>query len=468
MAFLRTATAIVTNPSTHQKGWNRIRTASAGNSINLSEKAAGILGGSFDPKDYLLTHCSIVCSVDTLKPDSNVKLGTVQEEGRSVLRKWADYRINPKHDKYINNNLDAFERKVLMKSYRTFIGAQNFQEHVQKVELSKGRILDAVARNLGDTAYIDILVATHRKHAELISDIESGKMSTLSMGASVASTICTKCGNVAVDETQLCDHIRYEKGNTFLDNQGRAHRIAELCGHVDMEPNGGVRFIEASWVVDPAFKGAVMRNIIELTPSMENQAEEVLSSVPPQWGDQDVLHAASQHHAFGFGQDEDEGADEEPKEEPKEEKDTLQKVTDDLYDDIVGRLKKKVRKEMEGPQKNSPEVSHSTGNGVLREAKVLLAKATYQTGVGMIMRQASSEVDLVDSLARYNAEQGVEVPLELYRAAVRAGAVSKCGSTREWAAEVRRHLNRKPSLVEAKTLVSLASILDQWTDLRCS
>jgi hypothetical protein len=135
-------------------------------------------------------------------------------------------------------------------------------EHVQIPELSKGRIIDAVARDIGESVYIDILVATERKHKALIEAITSGQLSTLSMGCSTTETQCTKCGNVATDETQLCMCIRFKKGTTFLDAKGQRRKVAELCGHASIEP-GSVKFIEASWVANPAFKGAVLRNILD-------------------------------------------------------------------------------------------------------------------------------------------------------------------------------------------------------------
>lgn len=77
----------------------------------------------------------------------------------------------------------------------------------------------------------------------------------------VEFTTCTKCGNVAYDETQLCNHIRYFKGNDWIDEWGKKRKIAELCGHISDEP-GSVKFIEASWVANPAFTGAVLRSIL--------------------------------------------------------------------------------------------------------------------------------------------------------------------------------------------------------------
>ena len=47
----------------------------------------------------------------------------------------------------------------------------------------------------------------------------------------------------------------------LTDDDGIPRRIAELCGHKTM-PNGGVKFVEASWVGTPAFPGAAKRNIV--------------------------------------------------------------------------------------------------------------------------------------------------------------------------------------------------------------
>ena len=254
MPFLRYANARTVRPFTTGQGWDNVRVAAAQTRMdrNLVDQASKILNGQFDPSKYLLSHATIVASVDTLDVPS-VRLGAGTADGKPVMRKTTSYRIKPDCEQYINNNFDSWARPVLLKSYKTFIGAHNFLEHVQIENLSKGRILDAVARDIGDSVYIDILIATDRKHKELIADIENGELSTLSMGCSIDGSTCTKCGHWAADETEFCDHVKYAKGNTFFDEKGAKHRIAELCGDVTLDPTGGVQFIEASWVKVPAF-----------------------------------------------------------------------------------------------------------------------------------------------------------------------------------------------------------------------
>ncbi|NBR66081.1 MAG: hypothetical protein EBT79_02175, partial [Actinobacteria bacterium] len=422
VAFRRYANAVVTHSLASQAGWERVRRAGgpriASASRDLVAQASEILKGRLDPDRYLLSHATIVCSVDT-DPTPNVRLGKVEEGGRTVNRRWGNYLITPNCSKYVNNNGDAWTRPVLMKAYRTFVGAHNFLEHVQVEDLSKGRIIDAVPRDVGESLYIDILVATDRKHTDLIADIESGKLGAMSMGCflpgtqvsladgrriaiedvvldemvlthkgrarkvlnkqirhgrwgirrinavgvpseivstdnhpffvvrdgeavevradeltlgdallrpghdparvsyiesesytgwvydmeveedhsyvvegvavhncNVEHTTCTQCGNVAVDETEMCEHVRYQKLNKYFDNTGKQRIISELCGHESEDPTGGVTFIEASWVANPAFTGAVMRNILsptEVSPDMVRQANRVLAAPPRRW-----------------------------------------------------------------------------------------------------------------------------------------------------------------------------------------
>ncbi len=225
-------------------------------------------------------------------------------DGVQIDRRYADYMVTPETSKYINNNNDCWERKLLLASFKTFIGGENYVEHIQIPELSKGKIIDAAARDLGDSVYVDILVATNRKHKPLIAAIEGGELSTLSMGAQVAFTLCTKCGNVAEDELQLCRHIKYQKGNFFIDAMGKRRKIAELCGHVTAEP-GSCKFIEGSWVANPAFTGAVLRNILDPrmvadSAEMKNRIQFAFSQ-PARTLDPNALQKAAKFAPIGLG-----------------------------------------------------------------------------------------------------------------------------------------------------------------------
>lgn len=224
---------------------------------SLTAKTASKLIEGYSPEEYLFSHNTIIASVD-VDPEQ-------------------DHLILPESQPFINDNIDAWERGVISNDWRSFIGGYNYQEHVQIPDLSKGKIVDAALRDVGEALYVDILVATARKHERLIHRIQSGALNSMSMGCICDFTICGKCGNKAVDDTQVCACIRYSKGNNFIGPDGKQRRIAELCGHRN-EP-GSVRFIEASWVENPAFRGAVTRNLLSL-PELRKKATSTRFFVP--------------------------------------------------------------------------------------------------------------------------------------------------------------------------------------------
>ncbi len=173
MAFLKKANAMVVHPRISGRKWGGIRkVASSGSARNLTDQAREILGETLNSDTYLVTHCTIVASVDV---DSvpGAKLGNIKVGSKTVDRRYPDYHIKPQCSQFVNNNGDSWSRDVLRMAYPTFIGAHNFREHVQIEDQSKGRIIDAAARDIGDSLYIDILVATSRKHSALVQDIEA-------------------------------------------------------------------------------------------------------------------------------------------------------------------------------------------------------------------------------------------------------------------------------------------------------
>ena len=123
MAFIKTADAkfegIVENINDwHHKVYKNTKIAS---DLQIPE--------NIDLNDYLLSHCTIISSVD--------------------VEKDIDYYITPETEIGVNSNNDCCERELLLNSYKTFIGGYNFLEHKQIKELNKGFIVDAVARDIG-------------------------------------------------------------------------------------------------------------------------------------------------------------------------------------------------------------------------------------------------------------------------------------------------------------------------------
>lgn len=459
MAFAKTANAVVVKPGVGARGWGKVRTASTGGSTqpakNLVAQASEILGEPFNPDKYLLTHCTIVASVD-VETVQGAKIGRLRKGTKKINRKYADYYITPSTSQYVNNNGDCWARDTLLASFRTFIGSHNFQEHVQIEEHSKGRIIDAVARDIGESVYVDILVATDRKHSTLVKDIESGKLGTLSMGCTVDFTICSKCGNVAIDETDLCDHIKYHKLDTFYDESGNRRVIAELCGHPSIDPTGGVTFIEASWVAQPAFTGAVMRNILdvgEVTPEVAKRAAEILTTVPAEWVvDPEMRRKAA---GFGFG---DEQADEEAPAEEAAPAGLLEELEQEVEQAVVDKVEQSIRKQIRKDDLEDavqPD-SMAPNDTLVKEARL---RAAYDDATISMVRKASSDAGLVNGIAELDAAFGLSFPRGLYRASLRVGASSRYPTLGSFLDACTQAMERPVTPQEAKKMLRLGKFL---------
>lgn len=218
MGFSKYAKAQLTNPVITQVGWDDVRAKafSPAPSFEL-RKAAQVVLQQYDPSQYLLSHCTIIASVDT--EESGLPTGKQMFEGFQIDRRWPDFYITSGTEKYINNNFDSWSRSLLLSTYRTFIGGENYCEHVQIPELSKGKVIDAVARDIGDSVYVDILVATDRKHKSLVEAISNESISTLSMGCFLPETPVTLADGRRVSIKDVTP------GEMVLTHKGRSREV---------------------------------------------------------------------------------------------------------------------------------------------------------------------------------------------------------------------------------------------------
>jgi hypothetical protein len=251
MAMLKYGHAVVATPVVDPGKW--VDKVTPAGRIKVAKNVIA----TYDPSKWLLSHVTIVASVDTDLADS--------KDPKS------NYFIKPEYSIFVNNNGDSWERVLLKACYKTFLGANSYVEHVQIPECSKGKVIDIAMREVPfmkgqdgkdlTTVYVDILIANSRKHTDLVEKITSGEYSAVSMGCLIKYSQCSQCGNIAADESKACKHVRFFKKNFFYDKNGVRRIIAELCGRAE-EPDS-CRFIDASWVRKPAFEGAVLRNLIE-------------------------------------------------------------------------------------------------------------------------------------------------------------------------------------------------------------
>jgi hypothetical protein len=470
MAFMKRANAVVLHPRTSVSAWGKHQPRTASHVPTLTDQATEILGDAFNPERYLLTHCTIVASVDVDEvPD--VKLGNVKVGSNTINRKYADYHIKPECSQYVNNNGDSWSRDVLLKSYRTFVGAHNFLEHVQIEDQSKGRVIDAAARDIGDSVYIDILVATDRRHASLVRDIESGKLGTLSMGCTTDFTLCSKCGHVAVDETELCDHIKYAKLNTFMDDRGKKRVIAELCGHLDYDETGGVQFIEASWVATPAFGGAVMRNILSPAEAeaRSEDMQSVLSAPPAEWSGDAIAKAARAVRSFEFGNMTEEDAEAAGSEDPgsgeagdeTEEKPPapFSDIADEVYTMVTDRVRKRLKDEISQSTRAEATAPSDWPNDTLNKESAL--HDAYRRSIETVVRIAGCDVSLVDGVASVNQAFGLKASRAVYRAVLATGPSSNFTTVDSFLTACERYAGRRLSPAELRLAVRVGSLLSR-------
>ena len=239
MAFIKYGSAVLTRPLIPLETWVSNKVASK------KENISSYIDLGDYPKDrFLFSQATIMGSVDLENNGFHIKQG---------------------YEPLVNMNGDCWTNKVTMTSHHTYRGAYNFLNHVQIPEQSKGTVLDSVPRlvklaNGLPSVYVDILVATDRKHASLCTDIENGALNAMSLGAIVKFSMCSKCGKVCRTGSDYCSHLLNERRGVFTDDKGNRRIIAEICGREDI-PDSNI-FIEASWVYEPAFYGAVKRNLV--------------------------------------------------------------------------------------------------------------------------------------------------------------------------------------------------------------
>jgi hypothetical protein len=452
---MKYAYAQTTSTSIGQQGWSRVRKAARANvQESILERASKMFGKPFDPSKYLISHATIVASVDTYAPP-NAPTGKILFEGQQINRRFADFRVKPDCSDLINNNNDAWDRGVLLLSYPTFIGGQNYVEHVQQLDLSKGRILDAVARDVGRSIYTDILIATDLRHTALIQDIRKQRMNTLSMGCMVEGTICTQCGNWSEDDSKACTHIKFMKGTTFLDENGRPQKVAELCGHQSIGPTGGVTFKEASWVADPAFKGAVLRNILS-TDDLGDTVTQQLDTPPAQWGSRLERRAGRRIYAFDWEADADAPSEAAPEAAPPAEpkKSPLADAEDDLVRHLQERAVRKVKKNLE-----KEDQEDALDKDPVSENDNLVKEGSFRASIREAVRFSSNEEDLICRVASVDAQAGLALAPSIYKTAALLGPLSNYRSERHYKSSCTHLLGYTPSDERMSWLIRLGKIL---------
>jgi len=166
--------------------------------------------------------------------------------------------------------------------YQTFIGRGNFKDHASdNVNNAVGINLDCIANHHG--RFIENLLAVDaNKDPDLVRAIDKKYIDSVSMGSRVGYSICSICGNLATNESQYCDDIKYHK----------ARKIYHEGEHRDVyEDNREVNFVELSWVTVPADRAA---RLISKVANNENDLVEATAILMSLYGEQKTIDILNQ------------------------------------------------------------------------------------------------------------------------------------------------------------------------------
>lgn len=160
----------------------------------------------------------------------------------------------------VNRNFDGFPSAELKRAYATFQGRPVFVNHENHdPSRTRGIIVASAYREAGSDKYIELFTEVDAKaYPKLAKEIELGNIDSVSMGCDVQSTVCSYCGNRAVDTRDFCDHVLYSKGKT-LSRMASNGALEDVLVYEECE---GVNFFEISWVFDPADETALTQEVI--------------------------------------------------------------------------------------------------------------------------------------------------------------------------------------------------------------
>ncbi len=182
-----------------------------------------------------------------------------------------------------NDNGDHFQRNELKKATGTFIGVPIFTNHNNSdAEEARGKVVhawwDETKNGIMIIARVDAVA-----YPKLAHGIKEEYIAGTSMGCQVQYSICSICHNRAENASDYCSHIRERKTRKLSErniacnyHESGGEGPCPICNckegeknkfNVDNEPafeyNYGIKFIENSFVVNPACHDCGVTEIID-------------------------------------------------------------------------------------------------------------------------------------------------------------------------------------------------------------
>ena len=183
----------------------------------------------------------------------------------------------------VNDNGDYFSEKELKKAAKTFIGVPVFVNHQNDdIEKARGKVVHAWWDDERGGIYT-INMVDKVAYPRLARGIEAGYVTGSSMGCSVKYSACSVCHTRAANAKEYCSHIKERKKKNFTgEHECLYHKSANsgdepcpVCGSEKgkkklnkyasqqiFEHNYDVKFIEDSFVVNPACHDCLVSDII--------------------------------------------------------------------------------------------------------------------------------------------------------------------------------------------------------------
>lgn len=191
-----------------------------------------------------------------------------------------------------NDNGDAFNEEELKLASHTFVGVPLFTNHQNDdVEKARGECVHSWYDEKDGGIYI-IGRVDKVAYPKLARGVEEGYISGTSMGCSVDFSLCSVCHNMAHTADQYCSHIKNGKNRKYSGDIKCKYHDSDtnekkdkcpICGstkdktetlkHAEQqiyEHNYGLKFIENSFVVNPACHDCGVRCVLHV-PEMSKK-----------------------------------------------------------------------------------------------------------------------------------------------------------------------------------------------------
>jgi len=243
----------------------------------------------YDPRKYLYSHCTALVGA------------RVDDNG---------YYILPGYENTVNAWGDVVTDSTLKEFVETFLESYVFFEHIHIDEMIKGNILDYFLYEMEifgrPYTFVDVLMATDLKDAVLCNSIINGDINEVSQGCWATKLQCSQCGESFKDLKDICDHLKYNSNEWFVDPKGTP-RVT--CNILQSEPGNkeSFSFFDVSWVYQGAYRVAVLHKLFnksdaESVISGQSTVQDFAVKMLPHlsslnvWKDDDLIESIDQVH----------------------------------------------------------------------------------------------------------------------------------------------------------------------------